>query len=95
MSILLLMKSVNALAIRKSLGHILQEIEKEHTPVLVTRDRKPVAVLVPISMFRQRFIDFMAEDTLKNAIDDLHSLQSVVSGSDSLVDLRKLREGGR
>ena len=49
------MKSVNALAVRQSLGSILSDLEAGGEPVLVTRDRKPVAALVPIEIFRQRF----------------------------------------
>jgi len=88
------MKSVNALAIRKSLGSVLRQIEVDHAPVLVTKDRKPVAALVPIAMFRQRFVDFMAHDALKQALDDLRSIQSASTGIDSLLELRRLREGG-
>jgi len=88
------MKSVNALAIRKSLGSVLRQMDAEHAPVLVTRDREPVAALVPIAMFRQRFVDFLAGDALKRALDDLTALQSPAAGKDSLVELRRLRSGG-
>lgn len=92
MRILPCMKSVNALAVRQSLGAILADLEAGGKPVLVTRDRKPVAALVSIGMFRQRFVDFVAGDALRAAIDELKGLQSVSSG-DSVEALRALREG--
>ncbi len=87
------MDTVNALAVRKGLGQVLRNLEADGQPVLVTRDREAVAALVPIAMFRQRFVDFFAEDALNQALRDLKSLQSVSSGTDSLLALRRLREG--
>ncbi len=87
------MKSVNALAVRQSLGSILSDLEAGGEPVLVTRDRKPVAALVPIEIFRQRFVDFVAGDALRAAMEELTALQSAASGADSLETLRALREG--
>jgi antitoxin (DNA-binding transcriptional repressor) of toxin-antitoxin stability system len=89
----LCMKSVNALAVRQSLGSILADLEAGGEPVLVTRDRKPVAALVPIDIFRQRFVDVLAGDALRAAMDELKTLQSAASGTDSLETLRALREG--
>lgn len=87
------MKSVNALAVRQSLGSILAGLEAGGEPVLVTRDRKPVAALVPIGIFRQRFVDFLAGDALRVAMEELTALQSVSPGTDSTETLRALREG--
>lgn len=87
------MNAVNALTVRKGLGQVLRDLEAGGQPVLVTRDREAVAALVPIAMFRQRFVDFLAEDALNQALRDLQSFQSTASGADSLVELRRLREG--
>jgi prevent-host-death family protein len=88
------MKTVNALAIRKSLGSVLLELERTEKPVCVTRDRKPVAVLIPFEMFRQRFVDFLSQDDVENAMRELEKFQSASTG-DSLRELAKLREGIR
>jgi prevent-host-death family protein len=53
----LCMKVVNALQIRQSLGKILDEVERSGEPVLVERGRQPKAVLVPLRLFRERFVD--------------------------------------
>lgn len=92
-TILPYMKTVNALAIRHSLGSILADLEAGGEPVVVTRDRKPVAALVPIEIFRQRFVDFVAGDALRAAMEELKVLQSASVGVDSLETLRALREG--
>lgn len=87
------MTTVNALAVRKSLGAVLKKVERDQRPILVTRDREPVAALVPIAVFRQRFVDYLAEDALKQALDDLAALQCASEGTDSLTELRNLRSG--
>lgn len=85
------MKTINALKVRKSFGAVLNAMERDKKPVIVTRDQKPVAALVPLSIFRQRFVDYLTEEAVAQAIEQLHEVQSVVSGPDSLVELRKLR----
>jgi len=92
MSMIMSMRSVNALAVRKGLGAVLDEMQTAGEPVLVTRDREPVAALVPIAIFRQRFVDFMAADAIDRAMEELAALQIQTTG-DSLSDLRALRDG--
>ncbi len=87
------MKTVNSLAVRRSLGAVLDSLERDKAPILVTRDHKAVAALVPLSIFNQRFVDYLAEDALHQALDDLRELQSASAGADSLIALRKLRAG--
>lgn len=85
------MKTVNSLAVRKSLGAVLDALERDKKPVLVTRDKKAVAALVPLSIFKQRFVDYLTEDALQTALDELQRLQSIAASPNSLVELRKLR----
>ena len=72
---------------------MLDSLEREKEPILVTRDQKAVAALVPLSVFKQRFVDYLAEDALQQALADLRQVQSVAAAPDSLVELRKLRAG--
>jgi antitoxin (DNA-binding transcriptional repressor) of toxin-antitoxin stability system len=90
---LMYMKTINALAVRKGLGAVLDALEKGGDPVLVTRDREPVAALVPIATFRQRFVDYVAGDALERAMTQLRDLQTASVGRDSLLELRALRKG--
>lgn len=87
------MKIINALAVRKELGAVLDSLVAGGAPVLVTRDREPVAALVPIAVFRQRFVDYLASDALEKAMSELGELQTATRGGDSLRELRALRDG--
>jgi antitoxin (DNA-binding transcriptional repressor) of toxin-antitoxin stability system len=87
------LRTINALAVRKELGSVLDALAKGGAPVLVTRDREPVAALVPMAVFRQRFVDYLAKDALDRAMADLEALQTAGRGQDSLEELRRLREG--
>jgi len=87
------MKTINALAVRKELGAVLDSLAAGGEPVLVTRDREPVAALVPIAIFKQRFVDYLANDALEKAMAELAALQTAAQGGDSLEELRALREG--
>lgn len=42
---------------------------------------------------KQRFVDYLAEDALEQALAELRELQSVSAASDSVLELRKLRAG--
>lgn len=95
MYMLMYMDTVNAITIRKSLGRILKSMERNADPVLVTRDRKPVAALIPYDLFKARFVDAMAQDELRHLKDRLKRVQSPSTGEDSLALLRRLRDGER
>lgn len=87
------MKTVNALAVRKGFGKILDQMARNRSPVCVTRDRKPVAVLVPFETFRQRFTDYLSRDAVEEAMRELERFQSESRSPDSLAMLADLREG--
>jgi PHD/YefM family antitoxin component YafN of YafNO toxin-antitoxin module len=87
------MKTVNALAVRKGLGRILDQMARNRSPVCVTRDRKAVAVLLPFETFRQRFVDYLSRDAVDEAMRELERFQSDAIAPDSLAVLTDLREG--
>jgi prevent-host-death family protein len=86
------MKTINALAVRQELGKVLDRLEAGGEPVLVTRDRTPVAALVPMAIFKQRFVDYLAAEALERTMAELTELQTPGRGRDSANELRKLRE---
>ena len=53
----LCMKSVNALQVRQSLGRILDQLDRAGEPILVEKGRQPRAVLLPLALFHERFVD--------------------------------------
>ena len=50
-------KRVNALKVRRGFGAILDQLERSGEPILVEKGREPRAVLVPLRLFRERFVD--------------------------------------
>lgn len=56
------MRTTNALAVRRTLGKVLTQLERGGEPVVVERAGRPVAVLVPIEAYRERFADRTATE---------------------------------
>lgn len=48
-----IVRSINALALRKRLGQILDDVADGGQPLLVTRGNRPLVVLVPASQYEQ------------------------------------------
>jgi prevent-host-death family protein len=51
------MKRVNALKMRRALGDVLDQLERTGEPIIVEKGREPRAVLVPVRLFHERFVD--------------------------------------
>jgi prevent-host-death family protein len=47
------MRSINALAVRRRLGEILDDVAEGGDPLLVTRGNRPLGVLVPAAQYEQ------------------------------------------
>ena len=48
---------VNALQVRQSFGKILKRLNKEKEPILIEKGREPVAALISLKDYKERFID--------------------------------------
>lgn len=59
------LRVVNALKIRNHLGEVLDLLEEERGPILVSKGRKIRAVLITPEDFRTRFVDRRAEAELQ------------------------------
>lgn len=83
---------VNALEIRQSFGAILNKLAKHSQPIIIEKNREPVAVLISMKMFQERFIDFQDQQK-RDAL--LATFKEVAKSSklDSMEELRKLRYG--
>jgi prevent-host-death family protein len=55
------MKKTNALALRQSLGSIIEQLRNHGEPILVEKGRQPVAVLISIEDYKKRFVDVTAD----------------------------------
>jgi PHD/YefM family antitoxin component YafN of YafNO toxin-antitoxin module len=56
------MKKVNALTVRNKFGQVLEMLDSEHEPILISKGKKLRAVLISYEDFQLRFIDKQAEE---------------------------------
>jgi PHD/YefM family antitoxin component YafN of YafNO toxin-antitoxin module len=83
---------VTALQIRNSLGKILKKLENSDEPIIVEKDRKPVAVLISLKTFKDRFIDYREQKKREEMLNRF--IQAGVKSSQSSLEvLRELRYG--
>jgi prevent-host-death family protein len=86
------MRSVNALEIRNHLGAVLDDLERTGEPVIVSKGRKPRAVLISVEDFQKRFVDRQTEERRKALMDRVLAARAErVGEADSLSVLRALR----
>lgn len=86
------MKKVNALTMRNQLGRVLDELEEDGEPILVSKGRKVRAVLITPSDFRERFLDRQAEEARRELVDAIDRLgEDRIGERGSLEVLRELR----
>jgi prevent-host-death family protein len=91
-SILGVMRSVNALEIRNRLGAILDDLERTREPVIVSKGRRPRAVLISVEDFQRRFVDKQTEERQREILERVKSARAPrVASVDSLTILRGLR----
>jgi prevent-host-death family protein len=86
------MRTVNALEIRNKLGAVLDDLERTGEPVMVSKGRRPRAVLISVQDYQRRFIDRQTEDKRRQLLDRVRAARGPsVGGVDSVAVLRDLR----
>jgi len=86
------MHQVNALTIRNRLGEVLDQLEADGKPILISRGRKVRAVLVSLEDFHKRFVDVQAEEEKQRFLERVRNLRKRKTGEvDSVELLRRLR----
>ncbi len=86
------MKSVNALELRQSLGKVLEQLDQDGAPILVYRRRKPAAALVSLKDYRERFVDREADERRRQVVREIRKLKFGSPGAATTLDLlRDLR----
>jgi len=87
-----MMKTVNALKVRTKFGEILDNLEKSGEPILLSKSNVVRAAIIPIELFKKRFVDLLSEDALNELLRELTQVQSEtkIKGS-SQASLRLLR----
>lgn len=86
------MDVVNALKIRQSFGAVLKQLEKKGEPILIEKGRKPVAVLISIGTFKERFIDYREQEK-RDYILKTARKSATKATRDSLELIREIRYG--
>ena len=88
------MKSVNALELRQSLGKVLRALERDGSPILVERARRPSAVLISLKDYNERFVDRAADEERRAIVRRIEQIHlRTPRGRTSLDILRALRSG--
>jgi PHD/YefM family antitoxin component YafN of YafNO toxin-antitoxin module len=88
------MRQVNALKIRNHLGEVLDLLQKEGEPILISKGRKISTVLITPEQYQRRFLDYQTEEQKRKMLENLTSMRANRIGSrDSLAILRELRHG--
>ncbi len=82
--------NVNALKIRNEFGRVLESLKESGKPIIIEKNRIPVAVLISLEDFQNRFIDYR-ETEKKKEIISLFRKNLVKSKKNSLTEIRKLR----
>lgn len=86
------MRTVNALELRNRLGAVLDDLERTGEPIILSKGRRPRAVLISMEDFNRRFVDRLAEDRQKQLLARVMAARAPgVPGPDSLTVLRELR----
>ena len=86
------MRTVNALEIRNHLGTVLDHLERTGEPVIVSKGRKPRAVLISMEDFQRRFVDRQTDERRNALMGRVLAARAERQGSsDSLSVLRALR----
>jgi prevent-host-death family protein len=71
---LFVMKAISALELRQSMGKVVAALRSGGDPIVLEKNRKPVAVLISLQDFHERFVTKAAaqeRQALADAIDAL------------------------
>jgi len=68
------MKSVNAVELRQSLGRVCASLQRGGPPVLLAKGRQPVAVLISLRDFHERFAERAAAEARQALLQEIDAL---------------------
>lgn len=85
---------VTALELRNRLGSILDRLDKDQEPIIVEKDRKPRAVLLPLALYRERFLDFQERALRDELVKEIRET-APRAVRNTVAELRRLRYGDR
>lgn len=89
------MKRVNALELRQSLGKVVAALQRNGEPIILEKRRRPVAVLISLRDFQERFVEKAAAEARARVLEEMDRLAiPSVDPTPGVEILRELRAGG-
>jgi prevent-host-death family protein len=86
------MRTVNALEIKNRLGAVLDDLDRTGEPIILSKGRRPRAVLITVEDFNRRFLDRQTEDRRRDLLARVRAARMPgIGAEDSLGVLRELR----
>jgi PHD/YefM family antitoxin component YafN of YafNO toxin-antitoxin module len=84
------MKEVNAVGLRQSLGRLARALERTGEPVLLKVGQKPVGVIVSLRDFKERFALIDAADERQRLVEEILADRKSgrVAVDDAVAELR-------
>lgn len=88
------MKKVSALDLRQSVRKIAAALEREGEPIMLMRGSRPVAVLISLRDFEERFVDKAAAEARQALIAEMDALARPARDATPAVEvIRRARHG--
>ena len=88
------MQRLSALELRQSLGRALDVLQRTGEPILLERGRKPVAVVISLEDFRERFVEKAAAEERDRVIREIDELARTSRDPTPAVDVLREARGG-
>jgi PHD/YefM family antitoxin component YafN of YafNO toxin-antitoxin module len=76
------------------MGKVVEGILRTGEPVILEKGRKPVAVLISIKDFEERFVEKAAAEARQALLAEIETLSRVSSDTTSSVDILREARGG-
>jgi prevent-host-death family protein len=68
------MKRVNSAELRASIGNIVADIERNGQPIILEKHNQPVAVIISLKDFQERFVEKAALEARLSLADKIDTL---------------------
>jgi prevent-host-death family protein len=86
------MRKTNALKMRQNLGAVLKKLASNGKPILVEKNRKPVAALISLEDYQKRFVDYEADLRREEIVKKITQAKIKIPKGKTSTDLiRELR----
>jgi prevent-host-death family protein len=87
------MVRVTALELRQSLGKVVARLKKTGEPILLEKGRKPVAVLITVEQFEERFVEKAATEARTRLMAEIDVLARRSKDPTPVVELLRGARG--